>query len=87
MDDENLVTIIRDMSVAWQNVIALYGGAMCSAQILEGELVQILYYLRIAEGELKTESDHSWAYTQMERLKPGELLEQIRKKGVKSDSI
>jgi hypothetical protein len=60
---------------------------MCSAQILEGELIQILYYLRIAEGELKTESDHNWAYTQMERLKPSELLEQIRKKGVNRQTV
>jgi hypothetical protein len=81
--DDGMADKLVKMGVAWHNVMALYGEAMCSAQILEGELVQILYFLRWADGDLKSEADHTWAFRQLEHLKPSELLEQIRRKGVK----
>ena len=60
--------------------MAIYAGAMCSAQILEGELVQVLYFLRIKSGELK-EPGFDWAYHQMMRQKPSEVLDWIRGAG------
>ena len=60
--------------------MAIYAGAMCSAQVLEGELVQVLYFLRIKSGELK-EPGFDWAYQQMMRQKPSEVLDWIRGAG------
>jgi hypothetical protein len=78
--DEKVASVLRKASEAWRDVMAIYAGAMCSAQILEGELVQVLYFLRIKSGELK-EPGFDWAYHQMMRQKPSEVLDWIRGAG------
>ena len=78
--DEKVANIFRKAPRAWRDVMALYAGAMCSAQILEGELVQVLYFLRIKSGELKEQGFDS-VYQQMMRKKPSEVLEWIRGAG------
>ncbi len=78
--DEKGANVLRRMSEASRDVMAIYAGAMCSAQILEGELVQVLYFLRIKTGELK-EQGFDWAYHQMMRWKPSEVLDWIRGAG------
>jgi hypothetical protein len=71
---------LRKAWLAWREVLALYGDVMCSAQILEGELLQILYFLRIPAGEL-TEPSFDWAYRRMLRMSPREVLDSIRGAG------
>jgi hypothetical protein len=78
--DEKAANSLRRMSEAWRDVMTIYAGAMCSAQILEGELVQILYFLRILTGELR-EPSFDWAYGQMLRMSPREVLDSIRGAG------
>ena len=78
--DEKAANSLRRMSGAWRDVMAIYAGAMCSAQILEGEMVQVLYFLRIRSGELK-EQGFDWAYHQMMGWKPSEVLNWIRGAG------
>ncbi len=80
--DEKITNVFRKTSSAWRDVMALYAEAMCSAQILEGELVQVLCFLRIGSGELKEGFD--WAYQQMMRKKPSEVLDWIRGSGGQS---
>lgn len=60
--------------------MALYAHAMCSAQILERELVQVLAFLRTKTGELK-EKNFDWAYEKMMHDKPSDLLIWIQGSG------
>ena len=53
---------------------------MCRAQILERELVQVLAGLRTKTGELKPD-DFDWAYQEMIRKKPSEVLLWIQGSG------
>src|SRR5258708_1795268 len=53
--------------------MALYGEAMCSAQILERELVQVLAFLRTKTGIIKDE-EFNWAYEKMMYEKPSDIL-------------
>jgi len=78
--DAKVANVLRKMSSARRDVMALYAEAMCSAQILERELVQVLYFLRIGSGELKERAFY-WAYQQMIRKKPREVLDWIRGSG------
>src|SRR5260370_21137202 len=78
--DAKGANVLRKMSSARRDVMALYAEAMCSAQILERELVQVLYFLRIGSGELKERAFY-WAYQQMIRKKPSEVLDWIRGSG------
>jgi hypothetical protein len=78
--DEKLANVLLKTSEAWRDVMAIYALAMCSAQVLEGELVQVLYFLRIKSGELK-EQGFDWAYDEMMRWKPSEVLDWIRGAG------
>lgn len=80
MDDDQLNILLEKVAMAWHDVMALYGHAMLSAQILEGELVWVLWALRTKIGELK-ESDFDWAYEQMRRAKSVDLLNLIRGSG------
>jgi hypothetical protein len=77
---QKLANILGKMSQAWRDVMAIYAGVMCSAQILEREIVQVLYFLRIASGELKEEG-FDWAYGQMMRRNASEVLDSIRGAG------
>ena len=70
----------RKAKPTWRDVLALYGDAMCSAQILEGELVQILYYLHIVTGQV-SEPSLDWAYRLISRKPLGDVLDAIRGAG------
>jgi hypothetical protein len=74
---ETTANILSKASEAWRDVMALYAGAMMSAQILERELVQVLYFLRIGSGELRKERFY-WEYHQMMGMKPRKVLDYIR---------
>jgi hypothetical protein len=76
--DAKVANLFAKTAAAWRDVMALYGEAMCSAQILEGELVQVLYFLRMGSGELK-EQGFDWAYQQMMRIKPSEVLDLVKR--------
>src|SRR5208282_4131853 len=71
--EQKLANVLIRASTAWRDVLAIYGGTMCSAQILERELVQVLAFLRTKTGELKS-GDFDWAYREMVRMKPGDIL-------------
>lgn len=75
-----MTDLLEKVASAWRDLLAAYAGAMCSAQILERELVQILALLRMGSGELSG-SDFEWAYLQMTRMKPSEVLNSIRGAG------
>jgi hypothetical protein len=76
--DQKLTNVLGKAAAAWRDVMSIYAGAMCSAQILEGELVQVLSFLRVGSGELKGGNHFDWAYEHMTRMKPIEVLKWIR---------
>lgn len=78
--DQKLANVLEKASTAWRNVMALYGGAMCSAQILERELVQILAFLHTKTGVIKEEGS-DWAYQKMLYEKPSDVLIRIKGSG------
>jgi hypothetical protein len=80
MDDDQLNMLLEKVATAWHDVMALYGDAMLSAQVLEGELAWVLGALQTKIGALK-DSDFDWAYEQMRRAKALDLLNLIRGSG------
>jgi hypothetical protein len=71
--EQRVANLLEKASTAWRNVMALYGEAMCSAQILERELVQVLAFLRSKAGIIRDE-EFNWAYEKMLYEKPSDIL-------------
>lgn len=78
--EQKLAGVFEKASIAWRNVMALYGEAMCSAQILERELVQVLAFLRSKTGIIRDE-EFDWAYEKMMYEKPSDILVWIQGTG------
>jgi hypothetical protein len=72
-----LEDVLKKVSAAWGSVQQRYASAMCAAQLLEGELIQIMAFLRIRTGELNS-PDFESAYAKMERMRAKEILSFIR---------
>ncbi|GEM_PF-6600786 len=61
--EQSTSNVLGKASEAIRNVMAMYAGAMCQAQILERELVNVSYTLRMRTGTLKGQ-DVNWVYEQ-----------------------
>jgi hypothetical protein len=74
---EKIPDLLQKVANTWMGVDLLYADAMCKAQILERDLVLILTSLRVRIGELKGAQKFDWAFKQMLKMKPSQLLKSI----------
>lgn len=60
-----------------------YAGAMCDAQILEGQLVWILMLLRRDSGDFANYSEFAWALRQVRRDSMQKVLDGVKRHGIR----